>query len=84
MPWIDPEAETTSWMRQEGAVYASGPEIIRRRGGNPRDVLAQEERWRASLKRAGIEQQLSTGGGGQQSQQATVAQPPQPSRKGAA
>jgi lambda family phage portal protein len=58
MPWIDPEAETKSWTAQEGALYASGPEIIRRRGQNPRDVLAQEARWRAQVKKAGLEMDL--------------------------
>jgi len=31
-------------------VHASGPEIIRRRGQNPRDVLEQEANWRKQLR----------------------------------
>jgi capsid protein len=73
MPWIDPETETKSWMAQEGAVYASGPEIIRRRGGNPRDVLAQEARWLAQVKKAGLEPNL--GSTAPEPRQPTAAQP---------
>jgi lambda family phage portal protein len=46
MPWIDPEKEAASWVLLESAGFASAPEIIRRRGANPNDVLIQESRWR--------------------------------------
>jgi lambda family phage portal protein len=54
MPWIDPLKEANSWVVLEGAGYASGPEIIRRRGGNPRDVIEQESRWKRMQKEKGI------------------------------
>jgi capsid protein len=46
MPWIDPLKEAKGNVEMERAGYISGPEIIRRRGGNPRDVTEQESRWR--------------------------------------
>lgn len=54
MPWIDPLKEANSWVVLETNGYASGPEIIRRRGQNPNDVLEQEKRWRNQLTDAGI------------------------------
>lgn len=54
MPWIDPEKEANAWVLLESAGYASGPEIIRRRGMNPHDTLAQEQRWREAVRRAGL------------------------------
>ncbi|MEO8134844.1 MAG: phage portal protein [Betaproteobacteria bacterium] len=50
MPWIDPESEMNAMTAGEGAGYISAPEIIRRRGGSPRDVLIQEARWRRQCK----------------------------------
>lgn len=54
MPWIDPDKEAKSWERLERNTHASGPEIIRRRGQNPRDVLEQEANWRKELKEHGV------------------------------
>jgi capsid protein len=54
MPWIDPESEAAAWVILETAGYASGPEIIRRRGMSPHDLLAQEKRWRGMAEKAGI------------------------------
>lgn len=45
MPWIDPRREAEAWGMLEDRAYASGPEIIRKRGGNPMDVLEQQGRW---------------------------------------
>ena len=45
MPWIDPRKEAEAWGILEDRAYASGPEIIRKRGGNPLDVLEQQGRW---------------------------------------
>lgn len=58
MPWIDPlkEAEANEMLEQAG--FVSGPEIIRRRGGNPREVLEQEASWRREAERKQL--QLST------------------------
>lgn len=54
MPWIDPLKEIKGNSEGERAGYIAGPEIIRKRGGNPRDVLEQEARWRRQLKAKGI------------------------------
>lgn len=54
MPWIDPDKESRSHERLEQSVYASGPEIIRKRGQNPHDVLEQEKAWRQRLQEAGL------------------------------
>jgi lambda family phage portal protein len=45
MPWIDPKKEAEAWGLLEDRSYISGPEIIRKRGGNPLDVLDQQARW---------------------------------------
>ncbi len=54
MPWIDPLKEIKGNSEGERSGYIAGPEIIRKRGGNPRDVLEQEARWRRQQKAAGI------------------------------
>lgn len=45
MPWIDPKKEAEAYGILEDRAYVSGPEIIRKRGGNPIDVLEQQARW---------------------------------------
>ena len=45
MPWIDPKKEAEAYAILEDRAYVSGPEIIRKRGGNPIDVLEQQARW---------------------------------------
>lgn len=54
MPWIDPKKEMEAWLGLEQAGYASGPEIIRRRGANPREVLEQEANWRRMATDKGL------------------------------
>ena len=54
MPWIDPLKEALAWQELEAAGYASGPEIVRRRGQNPRDVVEQESNWQKLRKNAGL------------------------------
>ena len=54
IPWIDPLKEVKAWAELEDRAYASGPEIIRRRGGNPMDVLQQQARWLREKEAAGI------------------------------
>lgn len=54
MPWIDPLKEADAWAKQEDRAYISGPEIIRRRGGNPIDVLEQQSRWLQEKEARGI------------------------------
>lgn len=46
MPWIDPAKEATAWVALCRAGFASEVEVIRKRGGNPRDVLEQISQWR--------------------------------------
>jgi lambda family phage portal protein len=46
MPWIDPVKESVAWCNLEENGHASGIEIIRRRGMNPRDVADQQRRWK--------------------------------------
>lgn len=55
MPWIDPVKEANAWALLEENRHASGPEIIRRRGLNPLDVLDQEERWQQELADRGLQ-----------------------------
>ena len=45
MPWIDPLKEVKAWGMLEDRCYASGPEVIRKRGANPIDTLEQQARW---------------------------------------
>jgi len=60
MPWIDPKKEAEAWGMLEDRAYASGPEIIRKRGGNPIDVLEQQARWRREKEANGIPNNAST------------------------
>lgn len=46
MPWINPMHEATAWSDLVRNGFASEVEVIRRRGGNPRDVLEQVAAWR--------------------------------------
>lgn len=41
MPWIDPMKEAVAWHSLVRDGFASEVEVIRKRGGNPRDVLEQ-------------------------------------------
>jgi lambda family phage portal protein len=54
MPWINPLHEAQSWAELELNGHASGPEIIRRRGQNPSDVMEQESRWRRQANEKGV------------------------------
>lgn len=45
MPWIDPKKEAEAYAILEDRAYISGPEIVRKRGGNPIDVIEQQARW---------------------------------------
>ena len=54
MPWIDPLKEAAAWhlLTQDG--FASEVEVIRKRGGNPRDVLEQAAAFRKEAKEKGL------------------------------
>lgn len=54
MPWIDPRKEAEAYALLEDRCYVSGPEIIRKRGGNPLDVLEQQGRWRREKEAEGV------------------------------
>lgn len=54
MPWIDPKKEAEAWGMLEDRAYISGPEVIRKRGGNPVDVLEQQARWLREKAAQGI------------------------------
>lgn len=41
MPWIDPLKEANAWLTLVRAGFAAEVEVIRKRGGTPRDVLEQ-------------------------------------------
>lgn len=60
MPWIDPESEANAAVILEGAIYDSAPAIIRRRGGTPADVIAQQSAWKRKLDKAGLTPQDAT------------------------
>lgn len=54
MPWIDPVKEAEAWATLEDRAYASGAEIVRRRGASPHDVLDQQARWLRQKSEAGL------------------------------
>ncbi len=57
MPWIDPAKEASANEMMEANLHMSGPEIIRRRGGNPQNVLDQQAKWIAQKRDAGLMQE---------------------------
>jgi lambda family phage portal protein len=61
MPWIDPAKEAEAFEVLERNHYISAQEIIRRRGGNPRDVLKQQEAWRKQLADYGLDTPAAIG-----------------------
>jgi lambda family phage portal protein len=54
MPWIDPLKEAEANQIVEDRAYESAPEIIRSRGGNPREVARQQAWWIRTKKKLGI------------------------------
>jgi len=54
MPWIDPYKESLANEIVEDRAYESAPEIIRSRGGNPREVARQQAWWLRLKKSLGI------------------------------
>jgi lambda family phage portal protein len=63
MPWIDPKNEALAFAEMEDRHYISGPEIIRKRGGNPMDIIEQSARWQREKERAGLVGAKSAEGG---------------------
>lgn len=54
MPWIDPLKEANAWAALVENGFASEVEAIRRRGGNPRDVLEQIADFRKKADELGV------------------------------
>lgn len=54
MPWIDPKKEVEAMALAEDRCYVSGPENIRKRGGNPADTLAQQSAWLEAKRNANV------------------------------
>lgn len=54
MPWIDPLKEAEAFLALTKAGFISEPEVIRRRGGNPRDTMEQQATWRAMAREKGL------------------------------
>jgi lambda family phage portal protein len=71
MPWIDPKKEAEAWGMLEDRCYVSGPEIIRKRGGNPIDTLEQQSRWVREKTAQGIPANAATQGAADTAQIAT-------------
>jgi len=49
MPWIDPYKEALAWHMLVRDGFASEVEVIRKRGGNPRELLEQIAAWRKEV-----------------------------------
>lgn len=54
MPWINPMHEAAAWEKQVQAGFASEFEVIRKRGGNPNDVLEQIAAFRRTAAEKGL------------------------------
>lgn len=54
MPWIDPLKEANAWVTMIEANLASEAEAIRRRGGNPHDVIEQRAEFKRAASDAGL------------------------------
>lgn len=54
MPWIDPLKEANAWHQLVQDGFASEVEVIRKRSGNPRDVVNQIKAFRDDAKEKGL------------------------------
>lgn len=54
MPWINPMHEANAWEKLVQAGFASEVEVIRKRGGNPNDVLEQIRTFRTTAAEHGL------------------------------
>lgn len=61
MPWIDPEKEARGFEILSQNHWMTDQEIIRRRGGNPSDVLEQKEEWAKRLRDYGLSDDTAQG-----------------------
>ena len=62
MPWINPRHEAQALALQEDRLWMPTTEIIRRRGGDPRDTLQQQAAWLARRDAAGLTPRTPTEG----------------------
>ena len=62
MPWINPMHEVQALKIQEEQLWLPTSEIIRRRGGEPRDVLDQQAAWNRRREAAGLSPATPTEG----------------------
>lgn len=54
IPWIDPSREASAQSEQLGNYLTSPQALIRQRGNNPDDVLAQWQQWNRKLDERGL------------------------------
>lgn len=54
IPWIDPQREANANEIMEDRAWLSAPDIIRRRGGKPRDTARQQAAWLRLKAKLGI------------------------------
>ncbi len=54
MPWIDQLKEAEAFVALARAGFISEPEVIRKRGGNPSEVMEQASTWRQKAKDRGL------------------------------
>jgi len=66
MPWIDPLKEANAWATLVENGFASEVEAIRRRGGNPKDVLEQIADFRKKADELGVSLKLGATAEGNQ------------------
>ena len=77
MPWIDPMKEANAWEKLVQSGFASEVEVIRKRGGNPRDVIEQVAAFREDAANRGLTFS-SNAANIAGSHEAAPAAPPQP------
>lgn len=75
MPWIDPAKEAAAYVTLVRAGFASEVEVIRKRGGNPRDLLEQINQWRKETGERGLT--FTSDGANAEAGGAQNQQPPQ-------
>lgn len=81
MPWIDPAKEALAWETLVRAGFASEVEVMRRRGVNPRDVLAQIAEFRRETGERGLvftSDAANDGSGASEALQTMTAEPEEP------
>ena len=82
MPWIDPVKEANAWEKLVQAGFASEVEVIRRRGGNPRDVIEQVAAFRkeAAEKDLVFSSNAANAAGVLAAEPAEPPEPPEPAK----